>query len=512
MSKPLSFGNLDYEIVSSMEKAGSSVVTEHPFRILVMGDFSGRASRGGIREPDSGLAKGRLHHVDRDDLDGAMAQLRVSLKLPLEGDEGATVVLRFAELDDFHPDRIHANLELFTDMGGGTGSPGGVRATAIAPPPDRSSPEREVQTPLPLDNLTAANLLDDIIAAAPGATAQRPDAERKPAWDVFLEQITEPHLVPEEDRNRALLRNEVGRLTSEMMRAILHFPAFQDLEAAWRGLHLLVSRIDTGEDVQLYLLDCTREEFAADLTSSENLADTSFFALLQGTRDGVAAGEPWSMVTGSYYFGFDSEDAELLGRVAKIAAATGVPFISAARESLLGCASLANDPDPDDWTPLTDTPATLAWEELRHLPASAFVGLVLPRFLLRLPYGASTEPIESFCFEEVDDSFAHGDYLWGNPALVAVLLLAQARCEHGQEFRPGLIRDLDGLPLHIVRKTGSAEITPCAEVVLSERAAEEIMAHGLMPLLTLKDRDTVRLVRFQAISDPPVSLAGPWDK
>jgi type VI secretion system protein ImpC len=134
----------------------------------------------------------------------------------------------------------------------------------------------------------------------------------------------------------------------------------------------------------------------------------------------------------------------------------------------------------------------------------------LPRFLIRLPYGKDTETTELFKFEEIPDPASHDDYLWANSAFAAALLLAQTFTEQGWEMRPGALFEISGLPIHIYAREGESRTKPCAEVLMTQTAAEEMVMKGLMPLVSLKDQPVVRFVRFQSFADPPSTLAGLW--
>ena len=199
-----------------------------------------------------------------------------------------------------------------------------------------------------------------------------------------------------------------------------------------------------------------------------------------------------------------------MGRLAKVAMAAGAPFLAAASPHLLGCASLAESPHPRDWTLPLEPDGAAAWTALRSLPEASWIGLALPRFLLRMPYGKKSDPIESFDFEEMTQAPEHEDYLWGNPAFACALLLAQSFSEDGWEMRPGSHLQIDGLPLHTYEQDGETELKPCSEALLTEEAAEQIMEHNLMPLVSLKEQDAMRLIRFQAVGVPVRALAGRW--
>ena len=200
----------------------------------------------------------------------------------------------------------------------------------------------------------------------------------------------------------------------------------------------------------------------------------------------------------------------MLGRLAKIAQQAGAPFLAAASPQIFGCDSLATTPDPDDWPQPTALEDRAAWQLLRQLPETAYLGLAVPRFLLRLPYGRETEPVERFAFEEVDGKLEHEAYLWGNPVFACVYLLAESFSQHEWDLRPGVIQNIEGLPLHIYRDGGESVTKPCAETWLTERAVEHMLDAGVMPLVSLKNTDVVRLARFQALADPSRALGGRW--
>lgn len=235
------------------------------------------------------------------------------------------------------------------------------------------------------------------------------------------------------------------------------------------------------------------------------------YKLLVEQALGTAGGEPWAVIVGNYSFGQNRHDAELLGRMAKITAAAGAPFIAAADSNLLGCDSLADTPDPDDWRSSGEESALAAWQALQKLPESANLGLALPRFLLRLPYGAETDPLEQFEFEELGDEPQHEGYLWGNPCFACACLMGQAFSADGWNLQPGTGADIDNLPLHIYRAAGETCIKPCAEALLTERAAEKIMNSGFMTFVSYSDQDRIRLARYQSLTLPPSRLAGRWD-
>jgi type VI secretion system protein ImpC len=416
---------------------------DDPFRILVLGDFSGRASRG----LHSKLAGRRAISVDRDNLDEALAAMGVEIR-------PRGVVLRFGDMDDFHPDEIYRRAEIFRDL---------PEARERAAPPQPRPPV-----------LPGSSLLDQMIEE----TGDEPTTTAEAAGDLaaFLKKAVAPHLVPREDARH---RERAARLHSaagSTMRAILHDPDFQAIEAAWRAVLMLVRGLDTDGGLKLYLFDATRQELVDDLTGTAKL--------LTGQK------EPWGVIAGNYAFGQTGEDAEQLGRIGKIAREAGAPFIAEA-------------------VPPFDSEASPGWRLLRQSSEAKWIGLALPRFLLRLPYGQQTSPMESFEFEEMPAS-DHQSYLWGNPAFCCVYLLGQAFETYGWNLWPGARRQIDGLPLHVYQEDGGPVVKPCAEVLLTETEAKFLMEQGIMPLASLKDQGAALLVRFQSIAQPLAALSGRW--
>lgn len=516
MSKPISFEKVEVNIVSTMEKTHGVPEPETPFRIAILGDFSGRTNQGII---DPALDNRRPLLVDRDNLDEILAKLKVKINLPILGKESPPVTIGFSELDDFHPDSLFERLEVFEalrETRKGIKDPLTFAALAKElkradkPSESGTSPKNVGKSIESISRQTTGNLLDQVLEETQEKAPETESSRGTSEWDNFLNKIVKPHLVPDIEAKQAEMLEAVDAATSELMQRILHNADFQAIESTWRGVHFLVSRRETDEQLKLYLIDISKAELAADLGSKEDLRLTGIYKLLVEQTVETFGGEPWAVLEGNYIFDNSREDAELLGSIAKIAKASGAPFITAANDKVLGCESLAETPNPNDWQRLPGAEESQAWETLRKLPDATYLGLALPRFLLRLPYGAATDPTKQFEFEEMPSEPDHNYYLWGNPSFACVYLLAQAFTNHDWNLRPGIIQDIEGLPLYIYKEEGESMVKPCAEVVLTERTAEIILDKGIMPLLCFRNQDIIRLARFQSIADPLTSLAGRW--
>ena len=516
MSTRHSFGEIHLDVTAGRERSHARPDAETPFRIAILGDFSGRANRG-LCEGGDAVASRHPVMIDRDNFDSVLAKIAPRLDLASGGEDSFGISLQFADLDDFHPDKLFERLQIFRklrEMRQKLSDPATFSKTA-AELGLVSSAGAPGHTPVPrvrseeIESVVSGSLLAEMVEATEDRAEK--DAPRRPdEWATLVNKIVAPHLVARADPRQAELVALIDKATSAQMGALLHAPDFQALEAAWRAVFLLVRNIETDSRLKLFLIDVPKQELAADLLASDDLSSTGIYKLLVEKTVGTPGAEPWAVIAGNLTMGPSLEDIKLLARLANVAASAGAPFVAGASPALLGCDSVSGLPDPRQWKNQIPAESAASWKSLRSSPEARWVGLALPRFLLRLPYGKDTESVELFQFEEMPDPCAHENYLWGNAAFACALLLAQSFTEQGWELRPGSLSEIGGLPLYAYAVEGEPRTLPCAEVSLTQTAAEKMMENGFMPLASLKEQPTVRLVRFQSIADPLSYLAGRW--
>jgi type VI secretion system protein ImpC len=495
--------------------------TEGPMRILVMGDFSGRRNRGEM-ETGTALSERAPLAVDVDNVEKVMTRLAPRLALAPGGSGRPALSLEFGRLEDFHPDELYRKLDLFQALremrrrledpatfaaaaaelrgssrtGSAGAAPGGSPTAASSRAPDEND----------------ASTVERLLGRGPvGASTGAP---RLAGGNVditgFLRDIVAPYVTPGPDPFQPQYVAWVDEATADQMRGVIHDPAFQALEAAWRSLYFLVSRLDLGEELKLYVLDVSQAELAADLrVENGDLSRSGLYRMLVEQDAKTLGGRPWALLAGCFTFGSSPEDLSLLAALGAVGSRAGGPFIGEAHPSLVGCGSLAAAPDPADWPPL-DPDFEALWRTLRASPLAPWIGLALPRFLLRLPYGKLTDPVERFAFEELAPQQDHESYLWGNPALACAMLIGGARLEKGPDMEPGDLLDIEDLPAHTWQEGDASRMKPCTEALLGERAVGALLTRGLIPLLSGRNSNRARVARFQSIADPPAPLSGPW--
>lgn len=544
MAESISFGEINLDVEAGRARQRPTRRPETPFRIAVIGDFSGRSNRAAAGREQGAAPKPVL--IDRDNLDEVLEKLGTRLALPLSGDTDAEVQLRFRELDDFEPDRIYEQANLFQTLretrrrladpaefentAAGLGLIRRGAADRPASEGSRAAAERpgRVESPEPGETvapdrgvLSGANLLEGALEATvertrpagePGATGR--GRGREDDLSAFLRQVVAPYAVAGQHPKQEEVLARWDQAITGQMRAVLHHPDCQALESAWRGLFLLTRRLETGTGLKLYVVDWSQDELAADLENCSDLRECRLAKALADPGGDWASDPGWGVLAGLYRFGATVEDAVSLARLAVVARYLGAPFVAEAAPDVFGCESPAATPDPYDWKRPQDPEAAQSWDALRGLPQARYLALAAPRFLLRPPYGAETVPTEEFPFEEVSleepSGPRHEDFLWGNPALACACMLGQNFSRHGWEMRPGQVRQLDGIPMYLYKHRGEARQLPAAEAWLGERAAAAMLEHGVMPLLSVKNRDTVVLFDLRSLAKGNEPLAGPW--
>lgn len=475
-----------------------------PFRILVLGDFSGGvpAGRGGSTDRPSDR---RVVAVDVDSFDAALKRYAPHVRLALDEPAGAMTEIEFESLDAFHPDSLYRRLGIFLALE--------QTRRRLLDPATAAEAASELGGQAPQPDESNDDTLKRLLGAPPSiANPSVPSAAREPV-DIsgLLRSIVAPYIRPDASASaHRHLVSAVDLATSERMRRVLHDPAFQEIEGLWRSIHDLVTQLETGEGLELYLLDVTKEELAAEIRSAGSEPGRSpVLGQILEPRGGDASRGPHSVLACAYSFGPSSEDLGLLGALGSMAARVGAVLLGEAAPRLLGVRSFAELRDPSTWNGRSGEELE-RWRTLRRQPGARSVGLAAPRILLRLPYGKKTDPIESFEFEEMGHGHHHDAFLWGSPALGCALLLARSFLQNGWSMEPGDDLTLEDLPSYSYEVEGEKKLLPCAEAYLSERVVDALLREGLMPWVSHAGRNIARLARFQSVADPPAALAGPW--
>lgn len=456
-------GRMDFGFTFGAPGSGLSAQPRRdgPFRIVVLADFSGRGFRGLVNPKP--LMQRLPQSVDIDNFEAVMRRMAPALSLTLDEAGASPLALSFKSVDDFHPDQWLGQL----------------------PEPRLLAAQRTTAAAAPASESDAS--------AVERLLGRKPAAQAAPAGlDALIQSIVAPSLAPKADPAQAQSKASRDEARGAQLRAVLHHPAFQSLEAHWRGVQTLLRNLDLNEDLQLHLLDVSPAELQADASQSQ-LAR----CLMQ--QDDADEPASWPLIIGLQAFGPSAADLAVLSAMGALAQKVSGTFMASVQPDVVGLGSFGEGIDPADW-PGMSADEQARWDGFRRSPSAASVHLAAPRVLLRLPYGRATDAIDAFPFEEMAAGFAHESCLWGSGALACAQLVGQSFMDQGWAMRLGERLDVEDLPAYVLERDGEKHLLPCAEAILSEGVGERLLALGLMPLLSYKHRNAVRVMGLRSMA------------
>jgi type VI secretion system protein ImpC len=301
---------------------------------------------------------------------------------------------------------------------------------------------------------------------------------------------------------------EIDRKLTEQVNLIMHHEDMQQLEGAWRGLRYMVTNTETDEMLKIKVMNISKKELAKTLKKFKGTAwdQSPMFKKIYEEEYGQFGGEPFGCLVGDYFFDHSPPDVELLGQIAQISAASHCPFISGLSPSALQMDSWSELANPRDLTKIFSTPDYAAWRSLRDSDDSKYVGLAMPRFLARLPYGSKTDPVEEFDFEEDTAAANSANYTWANSAYAMATNINRSFKLYGWCSRIRGIESggaVEGLPVHTFpTDDGGVDMKCPTEIAISDRREAELAKSGFMPLLHKKNSDFAAFIGAQSLNKP----------
>jgi type VI secretion system protein ImpC len=301
---------------------------------------------------------------------------------------------------------------------------------------------------------------------------------------------------------------ELDRKLSEQVNLIMHHADFQQLEGGWRGLHYLVNNTETDEMLKIRFMNISKSDLGKTVKrfKGTNWDQSPIFKKVYEAEYGQFGGEPFGCLVGDYYFDHSPPDVELLGEMAKNAAAAHTPFIAGSSPSVMQMESWQELANPRDLTKIFTTPEYASWRSLRESDDARYIGLAMPRFLARIPYGSRTNPVEEFDFEEDTGAADHSRYTWANSAYAMATNITRSFKMYGWCSRIRGVESggaVEGLPVHTFpTDDGGVDMKCPTEIAISDRREAELAKNGFMPLLHRKNSDFAAFIGAQSLQKP----------
>jgi type VI secretion system protein ImpC len=299
----------------------------------------------------------------------------------------------------------------------------------------------------------------------------------------------------------------LDRKLSEQINMIMHHKEFQEIEGAWRGLQYLVTNTETDEMLKIRVMNISKADVGRTLRRFKGTAwdQSPIFKKVYEAEYGQFGGEPFGALVGDYFFDHTPPDVELLNAMAQIGAAAHCPFIAGVSPSLMQMESFQELANPRDITKIFTTPEYAPWRSLRDAEDSRYIGLAMPRFLGRYPYGKAN-PVEEFDFQEDTEGARHDKFTWVNSAYAMAVNINRSFKLYGWCSRIRGVESggaLEGLPVHTFpTDDGGVDMKCPTEIAITDRREAELAKAGLMPLLHRKNTDIAAFIGAQSLQKP----------
>jgi type VI secretion system protein ImpC len=351
-----------------------------------------------------------------------------------------------------------------------------------------------------------ASLLDQLLTE----TRIKPSDEgyeiAKRGVAAFISEMLAPSKASEKVERAAVdaMIAEIDKKLSAQVNEVLHHPDVQKLESAWRSLRFVIERVDFRENIKVDLLSVDKDTLQSDLEDSPDLTKSGFYRLVYSNEYGVFGGKPYGVMNMNYAFGPGPQDVEMLRKLASVAAMSHVPLLANASPKFFGDESFQSLPTLKDLKSIFEGPQYARWNGFRDSEDARYVGLCMPRYLLRVPYGEKTVPVKAFNFEE-DVVGKHDRYLWGLASNALVTRIAESFAKY--RWAPNIIGPqaggtVDNLPIHTFESMGELQNKVPTEILLTERREYELSEEGFISLVYRKDADNACFFSANSVQRP----------
>ncbi|MGK3992779.1 type VI secretion system contractile sheath large subunit [Sorangium sp. So ce1024] len=283
---------------------------------------------------------------------------------------------------------------------------------------------------------------------------------------------------------------KIDDIVADQVDEVLHAKEFKEMEATWASIQDLVQNTNFRANIELCLLDVSKEEAHEDLElNAADIAGSELFKKIYVAEYDQFGGAPYGGIIGMYEFANTPKDRLWLKTMGKIAAASHAPFIGAASPMLFGCSTMAEVNQLRDIDGLFNTPRYAEWNKLRESEEAVYIGLTLPRYLVRAPYNDVTNPAEGIRFEETVRGDSTDDYLWGSSAMLFARNLVKSFetsgwCQYIRGVKGGGL--VAGLPSYTYNIRGEEELRGPVETSMPDFREYELAKAGLIPLIHKK--------------------------
>jgi type VI secretion system protein ImpC len=353
--------------------------------------------------------------------------------------------------------------------------------------------EKSPQAATEVAEETEGSLLDQIMQETQIKPSDEGYDTAKRGVEAFISKLLSPQR-GKEKVDKGVVEQMIAELDKKLsvqIDQILHHEDFQKLESAWTGLKFVIDRTNFRENIKVQLVSASKEKLLDDFEDAPEIVKSGLYKHVYTAEYGQFGGSPVGAIIGNYDFGPGPQDMSLLKNIASVSAMSHAPFIAAAGPQFFGLRDYEKLPNLKDLKSIFEGPKYAKWQSFRESEDARYVGLTMPRFLLRLPYGEDSNPIKAFNYEE-NVKGNHQSYLWGNTAFAFATRLTDSFAKY--RWCPNIIGPQSGgavedLLLHQYEAMGAIETKIPTEVLVSDRRELELADEGFIGLTMRKGSD-----------------------
>lgn len=369
-----------------------------------------------------------------------------------------------------------------------------------------SDTSQNAATPGAATETITLSLLDQVLSETRLAPADEGYDDARRGIAAFLAELVKPANAGERVHTGAVDRliGAIDQTMSAQLNEILHSDGFQAMESAWRSLKFLVDRTDFRQNIRIEMLNASKADLLADFEDAPEIVKSGLYKHVYVDEFGQFGGQPFASIITDYQFGPGAQDVKLMQYGAAVATMAHAPMIGSAAPTFFGVDRFEDLPNLKDLDAIFEGPKYAKWRSFRESEDSRSVGLTLPRFLLRLPYGQETVPVKSFNYEESPGGET-GNYLWGKSAFAFAANLNASFAEY--RWTPNIIGPQSGgavadLPTYTFEAMGQTETKIPTETLVSDRREFELAEQGFIALTMRKGSDNAAFFSANSTQKP----------
>ena len=365
--------------------------------------------------------------------------------------------------------------------------------------------EKKVQESKVAEAAASGSLLDEIVQATRMKPTDEGYAITRQGVQAFIDELLKPG---RELRVTQAVVDEMiaglDRKLSAQMDMILHDQTFQKLESAWRSMKYLVDKTDFRENIKIELMNVSKEDLLDDFSDAPEITKAGLYKIAYTSEYGQFGGKPYGLMVSNYEFGPGAQDIRLLQYLAGVANMSHAPFVAAAGSAFFGLEDFSGLPNLKDLKAIFEMPQYTKWQSFRESDDARNVGLVLPHFLLRLPYGPDSQPAKSFAYRE-DVEEGNRGFLWGNAAFAFAAQVSESFANYrwcANIIGPQGGGAVEDLPVYQYEAMGDLQTKIPTEILISERREFELAEEGFIALTMRKGSDNAAFFSANSVQKP----------